>query len=546
MRIDVAGFLGSNRQINRTLLPDGVGVDSVNQAPGRGDMRPWKAPLTVATVPVSPVRKTIYRMGRDTDSDTNYWLSWSTVVHAVRGFDREDSQERTYYTGDGVPKWTDNTMALATSPYPTASRLLGVPAPTGAPVLAISTAGTGTDGSRYYVTTFVNDLGWESAPSPVARIDCKSDARITLSSLENAPAGAYGINRRRIYRTETGATGATEFFFLYEMAYASGGQSWTEDGRALSTDVLKTQGDSPLGAWLPCPSDAKWLTQLWNQMAVVISGKSIRPCVAGTIYAYPYEYELLIADQPVALGVWGQNLLVLTTGTPSVITGQDPASLSEQPLDGIPFNASCSSELSVVSLGQGVAWAGPDGLCYLGNGGSRVLTSGLIHPEQWKAMNPQTMVASQYYGMYVCSYWDGSAWRGFMIDPGNPTGVFWLDTGYPVMFFDKRTSALFVLDGGNVRKWNAGASFMTASFTSKAYRTPSANMGYGRVIADAYPVTLILRGDDVVKCTKTVTDDNVFSLPGGYEAQLWQLTIETQGGAVVSAHIAETDEELFP
>ncbi|NYW24490.1 hypothetical protein C6506_28775, partial [Escherichia coli] len=114
------------------------------QKPGRGDLRPWRNPATVATVPAG--RQTIYRMGRDVASDANYWLSWTGVVHAVRGFDTADTTERTYYTGDGAPKVTDNTIALASAPYPTASRPLGLPAPASAPLASVN-AGTweGTD-----------------------------------------------------------------------------------------------------------------------------------------------------------------------------------------------------------------------------------------------------------------------------------------------------------------------------------------------------------------------------------------------------------------
>ena len=122
----LAKFLGENRAIDPLLLADGLGVYSRNQKPGRGNLLPWKQPTTVATVPAG--RKTIYRMGRDVASDANYWLSWTTVVHAIRGFDAGDTTERTFYTGDGAPKVTDNTVALASAPYPTASRPMGLPA----------------------------------------------------------------------------------------------------------------------------------------------------------------------------------------------------------------------------------------------------------------------------------------------------------------------------------------------------------------------------------------------------------------------------------
>lgn len=547
MKIDLAGFMGANTQINKLLLPDGVGTASLNQAPGRGDLRPWRNPLQVATVPNTTQRKSIYRMGRDTDSDTLHWLSWTSIVHAIRGFDREDTQERTYFTGQaGGPAWTDNTMAISTTPYPTASRPLGMPAPTAAPTLTITTAGTSTTQElRYYVTTFVNDLGWESAPSPFASVTCNTDAFITLSGLEASPSGNYGINRRRIYRTESGVTGATEFFFEAEITYTGAGQSWAETGAALTTDVLATQ--TALGGWLPCPSDATCLTQLWNGMAAVISGKTIRPCVANHVYAYPYDYEIPLADQPVAMGVWGQNLLVLTNGkTPSLITGQDPSSLSESPLDGLPFNGACRSVQSVVSLGHGVCWASPDGLAYLGTQGQKIATAGLIHPDDWKAIKPETMVGATFMGLYFGFYNDGSVWKGFAIDPINPTGVFWLAKGYQAAFTDPRTGSMFVLDtDGGIKKWDAGTTFMTCTFRSKEYRTPSANMGYGRVLASAYPVTLRLVADGSVKETRTVPDDDVFSLLGGYEAKAWQIELETTGNPITSAHIADADTELY-
>ena len=128
--IQWSGFSGEVRALHPKLLGNGAGTTSLNQKPGRGDLRPWRVPLSVASVPAG--RKTIYRMGRDVNDEANYWLSWNTRVHAMRGFEADNTTERTYYTGDGVPKVTDNTIALASTPYPTAARLLGVPAPTAA------------------------------------------------------------------------------------------------------------------------------------------------------------------------------------------------------------------------------------------------------------------------------------------------------------------------------------------------------------------------------------------------------------------------------
>ena len=146
--IRFSGFSGEVRAAHPKLLADTACTLLRNAKPGRGDLRAWRQPLTVASVPAG--RQTIYRMGRDVASDADYWLSWPTVVHAVRGFESGDTTERTYYTGDGSPKVTDNTIALASAPYPTAHRPLGIPAPATA-MLVAQDSGTWTGDAETYI-----------------------------------------------------------------------------------------------------------------------------------------------------------------------------------------------------------------------------------------------------------------------------------------------------------------------------------------------------------------------------------------------------------
>lgn len=527
---------------------------SLNQHPGRGDLRPWREPLVVASVPAVPARQSIYRFGRDEASDTETWLSWTTLVHVIRGFDPEDATERTYFSGSGSPKWTDATMVLP-APAPNASRELAVPAPVTAPMLTVTTDGDGSAETRYYLTTFGNDLGWESAPSPITKITCNGGAVIEASSLEAPPAGNYGITTRRLYRTATGQAGDTDFQFVRDAPV--GQATIVDDGRDLG-EVLVTQGDGLLGTWVPPPPELVWLTTLWNGMAAGIVGKSVRFSVAGgKLYAWPLSYEILPGYTPVALATWQQQLIVLTTGTPSIITGQDPDAMSEQPLDGLPFVGSCVSPASAVSFAHGAAWATPDGLAYVGSTGPRVLTAGLLDPDDWRALMPETIVGCQWRGLYVGFYNQGAGWKGFMLDPLNPSGIYWLEVGYPAAYHDPYTGALFVLDGGSIKKWDAGEAFMTAKFVSKIWTTPATNMGYLRVLADAWPVTVTLLSDDpsaerapgsidvpmVERAVVEAEDEELIGLPDGYEARLWQIQVETSN-PVLAVLVAESPEEI--
>lgn len=532
MLIRFAGFAGENRALHPMLLGDSVCTTSRNQKPGRGDLRPWRNPLTVAAVPAG--RQTIYRMGRDVASDTQYWLSWATRVQAIRGFSSDDTSERTCYTGDGAPKVTDNVIGLASAPYPTASRPLGIPAPATAMTVTVNSGTwTGSTETYFYVYTYVNDWGWESAPSPVSlQVDRPSDATATLGSFAAPPVGNYQINRLRIYRTQTGNSG-TEFFFLREIAYPA--TTTTDDNRDLG-EVL------PSKTWLPAPADLTQLTALWNGMAAGISGGGVRFSEAYVPYAWPIGYEAIPPDsKPVALGVFGQQLLVLTTGRPLLMAGSGPDGMDQAPLE---FWQACIAPDSVASMGAGVVWASSDGLCWYGAGGPRILTAGLMTREDWQAIKPATIVGQRYEGMYLGSYDDGAGRKAFLIDPMNPTGLYFLDTGYGAMHFDELQDQLYVLNGTSVQRWDAGATPMTVRARSKVFRMPHPiNFGCAEVVADTYPVTCRIFGDGVLRHTQTVASRNPFWLPSGYAAMDWQIEIETTG-AVQGAVLASSMDEL--
>ncbi len=553
--VTLSGFGGENRALHPLLLPENIGTVSLNQKPGRGDLRPWNAPLNKAVVPSG--RQTIYRMGREAPSDTQYWLSWTTPVHVVCAPNAADTAERTYYSGGAAfsPKWTNTTMALASTPYPTAYRELGVPAPVNACMVSASGGTSTLLEERSYTYTYVTDIGEESAPAtPSLLLTCKQDDTVTIINLATPPGGAYGINRIRIYRTETSSS-AGSFYFLREIASSS--LSSTDDNRALG-EVL------PTVTWTMPPTDLSFLTGLWNGMMAGISGRSIRFCEAYTFYAWPEAYEILPSNaQPVALASFGQNLVMLTNGNPSIITGGTPDAMDESPIE---FYQACIAPASAVGMGHGVAWASPDGLAYVGQGGARMLTEGLMTRDDWQALNPSTIQAQVYERRYLATYTVGGVKKGFVIDPSNPQGMYFLDFGWDAMYLDDLQDALYVLDGINIQKWDAGSA-KTVTFRSRQIRTPKPVPGFAcaEITADVYPLTFKLYavGIDAADVTKivasnalftaptstsicytaTVNNNNPFRLPGGYHAQVFQIEVSSTG-AVQAVAVAHSMTEL--
>lgn len=533
--IRLGPFLGANVARQAKTLPNEVGVVSENHYPERGDLRPWNVPLAVKTVAAGI--KTIYMLGRDATSDTIYWFVWDQVVHAVRSFRASDTTKRTYYSGDGAPKVTDNIIGLAGEPYPTAYRDLGVPKPSTQMTLTETVAGVGTDEERFYAYTYLTDWDEEGPPNVSAKVVCKPGANFDITNLAPAPTGAgnnRGINRIRIYRTLTGDAGSA-FYVLATIAIAT---STTDNALEPGSDTLTTAKYA-----LP-PTDLKHLRALWNGIMAGISGKSVRYCEINRPHAWPASYETLLVDKPVALGAFQNTLIVATSGKPRAVTGDLPESMRDTPID---FDAPCVSQLSMVSFGHGCAWASKDGLAYVGAGGPpRILTAGRMTPDDWRALNPETMVGGIYRGAYM-GFYDagGGTLKGFMIDPMNPeAGVFGITTGFTAVHYDELEGELYGLAGTSIQKWNAGASKMTAAFKSKTFMMPRPlNMAVADVIADAYPCTFTLYAGARSPWVKAVTKAGAFKLPAGYLERDWAVRIDTQND-VTGLVVAESVDEL--
>ena len=591
--IKINSFLGENQALHPAMLPDGYAQVSLNQKPGRGDFRPWNAPLTLGGISLVGSCKTIYRLGLDVQSETQYWLGWNSYVSVVRGFNADDPSELTCFTSRTTaspftPKYTNKWIAISGATYPTVDRELGLPAPTSAITVTDLAVGTAAlSETRFFVYTYVNSLGWESAPSPVSTIKtCKTDATLTLSGFVSPPAGNYDINRIRVYKTQTSGS-STSFFFLRELGTVSGaltsitlgttykvnalgttdfttygatapvavGDTFvanvsatlagtgtvttTTVSTASTTDDLRSLGETlPSTTWLPAPGIPQGglfnltepyltcLTGMWNGMMAGIVGRSVRICEPYQPYAWPLAYEILPPEStPVALGTFGQTLVILTNMNPILATGGAPDSMDEQPLD---FSQACIAPLSVVSMGQGVVYASPDGLCYVGAGGSRLLTKEIMTRDDWQALNPANIIGYQYEGRYIATFGPansitrlGNSIGGFVFEPENPRGIYFLDSNYLFTnaYTDPYADKAYVLtSGGAIQKWDAGAA-SNATLRTKLFRLPKPMQAFAcaQVAADSYPLTLRVYSDaGALKHTQTVTSREAFRLPGGF------------------------------
>ena len=196
------------------------------------------------------------------------------------------------------------------------------------------------------------------------------------------------------------------------------------------------------------------------------------------------------------------------------------------------------------SMGHGVVWASPDGLCYIGSGGSKLLTEGVMTRDDWQALVPSSIIASIYERRYMAFYTVGGVTKGFVIDPLNPSGMYFLDFGASAVYFDDLQDHLYTLSGVNVQKWDGGAPLVVTA-KSKLFRMPKPVQSFAcaQVVADSYPVTFNLYADGALKHTQTVANGNAFRLPAGYYAQTYQIELTTSS-QVLYAAVANSVGEL--
>lgn len=452
-------------------------------------------------------RRSIYYY-RDTT-----WLEWSEDgVSVVPGPIPGDTTDRLYFTGDDYPRMgTVSTLVSGSSGYPVNSFRLGVPAPSGAPTVAITGTAddTLTPNDVSYVYTFVTAFGEEgppSAPSTIIQLDDTQTTTLTLPTAHQ-PSGNYNFGSgalKRIYRSNTGSTN-TQFQFVGEVAYTA-----TSFDDLLDADEL---GEVlPSATWIGPPDDdtslypdgpLKGLISLAQGTMAGFTGK--RFCLSEPFlpHAWPIQYRITTEEDIVAIASTANGVAALTDGQPYFITGTEPSAMTAVRID---LAQACVNVNSVVDMGDYVLYAGPDGLCAVESATGSVLTTGLISVKQWNDdYYPTTIRAFRHEGTYVAFHASG----GWVFDPRaeeNALSTLTVSSEVRGGYMNPKDGELYIIVGNKIKKYRGSSTSKTAIFKSKKYVTPApVSMSWVSVHANEYPATVKVYGDGTLLAHYTVT-----------------------------------------
>ena len=550
MRIRFRQFSGELPAINAALLPDAASTSAINCRFNSGAIQPLYGNTAVSTLVLTGHNIEAIHLWSVGGND--YWLRFQDKVSVIRSPIADDSYSRIYWSGDsrmGGALCYSYTPAVSTgggTEYPNNFFKLGIPAPTGKPSVALvsgSTDGVATE-ARAYVYTYVGKLGEESAPSqPSDVIICPADgATVHVSGMVVDVSASTGreIEAIRIYRVATGSRGNAEHLFVAEI---------TDDAVQPYVDTKATSElaeQIPSINWNPPRDNMTSLGLTAYGVAFAASGKIVCMSEPFIPYAWPRDYELTCDNDIVAIGAYDNYLIVGTKGRPVMITGIDPANMSQQEL---PIIESCVSARSMVSMGSYAIYASPNGLVMAAGGSARLVTEGVVTNREWAAMTPSSIHAYQHRGKYVFFwYTDFGNNGGVIFDPQRPADGFTRINAYYVAGYrDAQNDYLYLIDSSkNLVKFDANSASPSAfTWTSKQVTFDrKASMTSARVLADSYAsLTLTVYADGVQHHSQAITSGAPIRMPRSGRKRTWQVKISGTD-SVRDIAIGETVSEL--
>ena len=518
MRIRIRQFSGEFPRLNPALLPDSGATDATNVRLVSGAIQPLYGMESVETLELTGHDIQAIHLWEVGESD--YWLRFQDAVSVIRSPIADDTYRRIYWSGDTrvggsvLYSYTPAVSSGGGTEYPNNYYKLGIPKPTVKPTTTLVSGvvdGVSTE-ARAYVYTYVGKMGEESAPSPPSDIlICPSGAstvNVSALTVDVSASTSREIVSLRIYRTAVGSSGNAEYLFVdtIDIAYVL---------PYVDTKLTDTLSEAlPSTTWTPPRDSMINLGLTAHGVAYGSLGKIICLSEPFIPYAWPRGYELTSDTDVVAIGHYDSYLIVGTQGRPIMITGIDPANMSQQEL---PIIEACVSARSMVSMGAYAIYASPNGLVMATGGAARLVTEGIITNREWALMTPSSIHAYQHRGKYLFFWYNPDA------------GFIRINQHYVSGYRDVPNDALYLIDSSKnlVKLDSASGSPLSYSWKSKSVSLDRpASMTAARVLADSYAsLTLSVYANGSLHHTQAITSALPVRMPRNGRARVWQVKV---------------------
>lgn len=521
--IKIDQLKGMAPKLSTRMLPPGSSQVAINCVFGSGSLKPLHVPLEIIPAGDASLQVGVKTSLFPYDSQ---WLNWvNQDVDACRSSVALDEWDRLYWTGDtsspAGPKMADNSKLLGGSgPKPQAAWRLGIPKPVSAPFAAYANTPTANALARRYAYCYRSFCGEEGPLSDASNIVTVDDGvgEVAISNTDTAPPTGTNITHKLLYRSNTGSS-STVWQLVAVLAIGTASYSDTK----LSSDVSEI---CPSEGWIAPNIRLKGLVSHPGGFLVGFYDNVLCFSEAYLPHAWPAAYQMVVDHPIVALGIFGNSILIVTTGLPYLVTGGAPSAMSQP--EKLERGEACISKRSFVDLGYACAWAGPSGLWLASTGSVALATDGIMKPSDWQTLlsaigaTIENLLGAQFGSSYI----GFGTLGGFVFD--SASGDYsTIDIVATAVHYDQTTGKLYLVVDGAVVEWAGGSTAKQMVWKSRPERlvTPD-NMGVLQLFAASYspPPTVKVFADGVqIKhkgqpYTITISSDEPVPLPGGYTA----------------------------
>jgi hypothetical protein len=337
--------------------------------------------------------------------------------------------------------------------------------------------------------------------------------KVTLTALPVPVPADATVTKRRIYRSllNYSNSGEAKFALVAELDIAETEFVDWDSGNGMTYD----ERNNPI-------EDLKGLVAHPNRFLVAFKDDTVYCSDINLPHTWKKYYT---TDSPVVgLEVSGTDVIVLTIGTPTILSGVNPFALR---MSKMAIQQSCVSKKSICKVGDVVSYASPDGLVFITGGQAEVVTEKFIHPEQWLAYNPSTMVCAQYDGQIFAS----TSNTNLIFNPNaGENALTTLSQAWDVVYNDLYDDALYFVDGTNIKEFDDDDDNpYLISWKGKEfdYGKPTV-FTKCRVIADDYSadIHLFIYVNGVMEQDMLIQSDRVHNLSIRRNEKYWSVKVE--------------------
>lgn len=277
---------------------------------------------------------------------------------------------------------------------------------------------------------------------------------------------------RRIYRTSGGV-----YRFVAEVAIGTTTYNDTIAEAALGEICPSIGWDMP-------PAGLKGLKAHPGGFLVGVVGNEICFSDPWHPHAWPSAYRQATKFPLVGVGVFSSSIVACTTGTPYILNGSHPDSISSEQTE---LMEPCISKRSIVDVGFGVMYASHSGIVLIGVGGADIVTKNLLSRRDWQLYNPENIHCAHYDNMVIglSNNANSSERSGFVFDSKSQTFSS-LSIVATATYADPQDGSLYLVSNGSLLKWNDdNNNNQTYEWKSKVFSLPRpVNFGWGQIDAD--------------------------------------------------------------